>query len=258
LPTSSALRPFAEDPAAWGELDPAFGFERVLTGGYCLLFGPDAGFTQVSRLRLDPDDVAETLHEVRGEVAQRDRRRVTWNIGSSATPADLVDRLTAHGLVGDDHLAALVVESPPPAPPEGVEARRVRDLEEFELAEAIAATVFGDGDVEDGADARFERERAGHGPRTYVAFVDGLPVGSARMFVQDGDPAGVLVGGAVLPGARGRGAYRGLVRARWDDAVALGFGALCVQAGPLSRPILERLGFEKVAEVEVLLDPATC
>jgi hypothetical protein len=262
LRTSSALRAFAEDPAAWGDLDPRSGLERVLTDRYCILFG-DGAFTQVSRLRLDPDDVAAVLHEVRGEIARHGGRRATWNVGSSATPSDLVDRLVTHGLVADDHQAAHVAVDEPPAPPPRVEARRVRDVEELELAEAIAARVFRDGEPDhgesgDGAAERFARERDDRAPRTYLAFVDGLPVGAARMFVQQGDPAGVLIAGAVLPHARGRGAYRALVRARWDDAVAAGFDALCVQAGRMSRPILERVGFRCVAEIEVLEDPATC
>ena len=56
-----------------------------------------------------------------------------------------------------------------------------------------------------------------------------------------------------LPRARGRGAYRALLRARWDDAVALGTPALITQGGSMSRPILERLGFERVGEVHMLL-----
>jgi hypothetical protein len=58
----------------------------------------------------------------------------------------------------------------------------------------------------------------------------------------------------VLERARGRGAYRALVRARWDDAAERGTPALIVHAGRMSRPILERLGFQAVAEIDVLED----
>jgi hypothetical protein len=54
--------------------------------------------------------------------------------------------------------------------------------------------------------------------------------------------------------ARGCGVYRALVRARWDEAVARGTPALVVQAGQMSRPILERLGFETICEVHAFLD----
>ena len=53
---------------------------------------------------------------------------------------------------------------------------------------------------------------------------------------------------------RGRGIYRALVRARWDDAVACGTPALTVLAGRLSGPILEKLGFEVVGWQDCLLD----
>ena len=88
--------------------------------------------------------------------------------------------------------------------------------------------------------------------------IDGVAIGAARALVEDGLPAVMLLSGGVLAESRGRGAYRALVRARWDDAVASGFDALCVHARQTSRPILERLGFELVAEHEILGDPATC
>jgi predicted N-acetyltransferase YhbS len=78
------------------------------------------------------------------------------------------------------------------------------------------------------------------------------------MLLDPGTPGGLLIGGGVRPDARGRGVYRALVRARWEDAVTEGYEGVCVQARATSRPILERLGFECVAEHEILADPATC
>jgi hypothetical protein len=64
-----------------------------------------------------------------------------------------------------------------------------------------------------------------------------------------------LMGGTVLPEARGRGVYRALVRARWNYAVARGTPLLVTQAGPMSAPILGRLGFETHGELRLLDDP---
>jgi predicted acetyltransferase len=64
----------------------------------------------------------------------------------------------------------------------------------------------------------------------------------------------VLNAGSTLPDHRGRGAYRALVRARWDDADAAGTPVLVTQAGELSRPILERLGFRQICTVLALVD----
>ena len=63
-----------------------------------------------------------------------------------------------------------------------------------------------------------------------------------------------LFGAAVLPEARGRGAYRALVRARWEDAAARGTPVLVTQAGRMSAPILLRAGFEEVARIHILID----
>jgi hypothetical protein len=45
-----------------------------------------------------------------------------------------------------------------------------------------------------------------------------------------------------------------LLRARWDEAAARGTPALITQGGSMSRPILERLGFEAVGHVHMLVD----
>jgi predicted GNAT superfamily acetyltransferase len=58
----------------------------------------------------------------------------------------------------------------------------------------------------------------------------------------------------VAKAARGRGVYRALVRARWDVAVARGTPALVVQAGTMSQPILERLGFRTVCTIRLFVD----
>jgi hypothetical protein len=257
------LRRFAEDPPAWGDIDPCSGLERVLTDRYCLLFGPSRTSTLVCRLRLDPEEVPEAIHEVREEIARREHRQATWRIGTSATPVDLVDRLAAHGFVPSEvpglepHLTSMVLTEEPPAG-DDVEVRRVASPNELALASSISATTLGEEHEEEDWDAEFAAEQAGNRPRAYLAFVDGAAVGAARALVEDGLPAVMLISGGVLVEARGRGAYRALVRARWEDAVAAGQPALVVHAGAMSRPILERVGFQVAAEQEVLLDPVTC
>jgi GNAT superfamily N-acetyltransferase len=266
---SEEVRRYAEDPAAWADdPPPESGLRRTLTDRYCVLLGPVPSFTSISRLRVDPDEVAETLAEVRSIVTQAGHTEAIWWVGASATPADLADRLQAHGLRPangghwEPHATAMVLsEEPPPAPPEVV-ARRVESLEEFRLADRISGRAFEVPEAEQDewdaiAEERFAAERADHSPRTYLGFVDGEPVAVARGLVEPDAPAVLLIGGGVLPEARGRGLYRALVRARWDEAVASGKPALVTQAGAMSRPILERLGFEPVAEIEILLDPHT-
>jgi GNAT superfamily N-acetyltransferase len=86
----------------------------------------------------------------------------------------------------------------------------------------------------------------------FIALADGEVVGAAQMLA--GRTAVFLMGGAVREESRGRGAYRALVRARWDAAVERGTPALTVGAGSMSAPVLEGLGFETVGWSDVLED----
>ena len=256
-----AVAAFAEDPPAAGP-DPApeSGFRRILDDRFCVfLTGTSAS---VSRLRLAEDEVEAAVAEVRRLTADAPRP-VSWWIGESARPADLAERLVALGLEPataaswEPVATAMATVTPPPEPETAVVARRVRSYDEFALAGELGWETFDvPADERERSRAllpeRWPAERAGLGPAVYLAWLDGEPVGVARAHpYPDGS---LLLGGAVRPDARGRGAYRALVRARWDDAVARGAPALAAIAGAMSRPILERLGFEPVSRIDIFLD----
>jgi len=140
----------------------------------------------------------------------------------------------------------VLTEPPQHAAPAGVEVRRITTPEEALVAAEIAAVAFG---MPEPVPAPVDPE--GRSVR-YLAYVDGEPVAQATaQFTEHGVS---LFGGATLPAARGRGAYRALVAARWEDAVARGTPVLVTQAGAQSRPILARLGFRVVCEIRVLVD----
>jgi hypothetical protein len=208
------------------------------------------------RLRLSPETIDSTLDEVHGLLRRRGRSACTWEVGSSATPADLTEQLRARGLVDerDPHVVGMVLTEPPPAQVDGIQAREVVSFEEFQAAQRVAEEAFGGGVAmgDDQLRARYEEKLATGSWKTFVALMDGEIVASASSTYVEG--AVTLNGGAVLAHARGRGAYRALVAARWNDAVERGTPALVTQAGAMSKPILERLGFRSVTEITILLD----
>ena len=227
---------------------------------FTLLLGPFPSFTSVMRLRLRPDDVEDTVGEVRHLIEVHRHTQPTWWIGSSAMPKGLTARLLGLGFAPRDQAgweprctSMALVDEPPVA--EGAQGRRVENFEEYLLSLEVGWDAFGSPEEdreERRAVAKQEWESRGEQIMSYLAFVDGRPVASALAVA--GDAGLLMIGGGTLPDARGRGAYRALVRARWDDAVDRGTPALVTQAGAMSRPILERLGFVAVAEVDVLLD----
>ncbi len=83
----------------------------------------------------------------------------------------------------------------------------------------------------------------------YVAYADGAPVAAGRLEMAPGKAFAGLYGGGTAPAHRGRGIYRALVAARAAEARSRGYRYLTVDARETSRPILERLGFKRLATV---------
>jgi GNAT superfamily N-acetyltransferase len=247
------VREPAEYPNSFGPLGP--GDERIETDRFTLCLGAGRRWNTVQRQRFRPDEVDDVLEEVRSLLRARGRDRTQWEIGSAAEPPDLVELLLERGLVRDKepYAVALVLTSePPPGPPEIV-ARRVETFDEFAAANAVQAEAFGMAEDEIAENRALLPQRWRDTPNLmHAAWLDGVLVSAGTCAPT---PHGFLLyGGATLERARGRGAYRALLRARWDEAAARGTPALMTQGGVMSRPILERLGFEPVGHVHMLVD----
>ncbi|MBA3874758.1 MAG: GNAT family N-acetyltransferase, partial [Anaerolineae bacterium] len=80
----------------------------------------------------------------------------------------------------------------------------------------------------------------------YGAYVDNVPVASARIAYPMNSQFAGLWGGGTLEGYRGRGIYTALVAARVQEAIRRGRRFLTIDASPMSRPIVEKLGFVKI------------
>lgn len=95
---------------------------------------------------------------------------------------------------------------------------------------------------------RLARQTAAAPEQVDVVVVEewGEPVAVGWSWYQPDSPFATLWGGATVPRARGRGHYHALLAARLDEAAARGRRLASVDAGPMSRPILEAIGFETV------------
>jgi hypothetical protein len=245
------LREIAEYPNAFGPLGP--GDERVETDRFTLWMGAARTWNTVQRQRFEADRVDEVLAEVRALLRARGRHRTQWEVGSAAQPPGLVDLLLARGLVPDRDASAvaLVLTAAPPDP--GLVARRVETFEEYAAAVAVQEAAFETPPAEAAEHRAQLADRWRESPNVmHAVWIDGRIVCAGTSAPT---PHGLLLyGGATHPGARGRGAYRALVRARWDEAVARRTPVLITQGGSMSRPILVRLGFQRVGHVHSLVD----
>jgi hypothetical protein len=215
---------------------------------------------QANRVRLGSGDIERSVAEVRRWFGRAGRERFSWAAGRHATPADLATRLERTGArpADDSPLAVMVlVEEPPEVP--GIEVRPVQTFEEFQNQLEIRFEAFAFSESERRAiQARGEkpwRDFLATGNSIHVAFVDGEPAAAAVIGYTTRGLA-LLIGGGTRERFRGRGAYRALVRSRWEEAARRGVQDVVVHAGPMSRPILERVGFRTVSQIDLLEDDA--
>ncbi len=257
---SSLPERLAESLNAYMPLGPTD--ERIETPEYVVWLGSDKhhpAFTVVQRLQIAPDRVDAVVAEIRALLADRGRAASTWEVGPSATPANLVERLHALGFMPfeEPFATGMLLRRPLDAMATEVVARRAETVDEYVLAYQILNRVFGERtETADEREARAARDHARHAAgagSVHLGFLDGSAVAAASSMFVDG--AVVLAGGATLPDARGKGAYRALVRSRYEEAVARGTPTLVIQAGQMSRPILEKVGFEAVARIDILVPP---
>ena len=156
---------------------------------------------------------------------------VEWKYYSHDGP-ELREKLLAAGLEPDDEETVVVAEAASiPPPPADLELR-----EDPEAFMELAVKVFG----------RDQGSIIPDDAVAVVAFVDGQPVSSGRVDLDPDVEFAGLFGGVTLPEYRGRGLYRATVARRAEIAREAGYRFLYVDALPTSRPILERIGFEKL------------
>ena len=173
-----------------------------------------------------------------------------WKHFGHDAPADLLARLLAAGFVAEEAEALMVLDLH--APPgwldhDGGPDVQALGIEGWDDVARVLVAVWPH--LADEFVPRFRREieAAPERVRLFVAYSGEAPVAAA--WTVDGGPASPflgLFGGATLPEHRGRGLYRALVAARARFAWARGKRFLTVDAGPMSAPILARLGFVRL------------
>jgi GNAT superfamily N-acetyltransferase len=175
------------------------------------------------------------------------RQGFEWKHFGHDAPADLLERLLAAGFVAEETEALMGLDlddAPAGLERDGDHDVRSMGLEGWDDVVQVLVAVWPH--LAEGFVPRFraEIEAAPERVRLFVAYLDGAP--AAAGWTLDGgagSPFLGLFGGATLAEHRGRGLYRALVAARARFARALGTRWLTVDAGPMSAPILERLGF---------------
>jgi len=172
----------------------------------------------------------------------------SWVVFDHDTPANLKDRLLAHGFLAEEPEAILILDiedlSQDLEKLINFDVQRIIDTDKIDDVLTIRQQVW---QSDYSSMAQSLTKRLIDAPESlgiYVAYVDGKPVSTAQIsFFQNGHFAG-LVQAATLPDFRGRGLYTALVATRIQEAKRRGIRFVDADASPKSRPILEKIGFQ--------------
>ena len=171
-----------------------------------------------------------------------------WKTYDHDTPPDLKARLAAHGLQAGEAEALMVIDLQhcPPAllQPVTVDVRRVTTAVQFQDIAAIQEQVWG---VSFAWIATQLKENATLHPdywSIYIIYVNNKPACAAWASFPNGNPFAGLWGGATVEKYRKMGLYTAVVATRTQEAIRRGYRFLTVDASQMSRPILEKHGFQ--------------
>lgn len=225
------------------------------------LFGTEYGFVTYTSLdglegeALD-DLIARTIAYFRDSTSAIE---FEWKTRGHDLPADLTERLIAHGFEAQEVETVMIGEVSMLAEdrelPEGVTLRRIGfDADGNALSSASVTTdvqrmldmqdsVFGRPSHQDAAEYAASLLEHPLLKEAWIAEADGLVICTGRLELVPGTDFAGLWGGATLGSWRGKGIYRALTAARARSAQAKGVLYLNSDSTEYSRPILERSGF---------------
>ena len=183
-----------------------------------------------------------------------------WKYYSYDLPADLPERLRAHGLVPDEVEALMIATISDMdlqvAPPSGVDVVQVVDEAGIDALVQVHDQAFGGDHSAMGRSILADMSNRPGSGEAFVAYAGATPVSAGRVSFHVGTDFAGLWGGGTIPAWRGRGIFRSLVSHRAARAAAGGFRYLQVDASADSRPILQRLGFVEMAKTIPFTMPA--
>ncbi|MCX6033246.1 MAG: GNAT family N-acetyltransferase [Chloroflexi bacterium] len=207
-----------------------------------------AGGSFVLHSRLDETTAAVAIEE---QIAYFERLGCDfeWKHYDHDTPADLLQRLADRGFEIEEAEAVCVLDlADAPAfywqPVAAHDIRRITDSAQLADVAAVHDAVWPENAGPLAQLLAQEMAHDGEAIYIYVAYADGAPVCSAWIRFHTGTQFASLWGGSTLPAYRKRGIYSAMLAVRAQEARRRGFRFLTIDASPMSRPIVEKHGFQ--------------
>jgi GNAT superfamily N-acetyltransferase len=174
-----------------------------------------------------------------------------WKLYDYDQPPDLKERLRAYGFVVEEAEAIMVLDLEDAShilrQPVPRNVQRIVNPETLEDVQTVKQQVW---DEDASGVVNYLRDALSNYPEqmsVYVAYIDAQPASAAWIYFPKHSQFASLWGGATISAFRKRGLYTALLAVRAQEAKARQVRYLTVDASPMSRPILEKFGFEMIA-----------
>lgn len=174
-----------------------------------------------------------------------------WKLYDYDRPSDLKEQLGAYGFIVEEEEAIMVLDLED-APeilwqPVRHPIQRITDPEKLSDVLMVEQQVWDEdfsslGNFLGDALRRYPEQMS-----VYVAYVDAQPASAAWTYFPKHSQFASLWGGSTVSGFRKQGLYTALLAVRAQEARDRQVRYLTVDASPMSRPILEKFGFEMIA-----------
>ncbi|MRS02783.1 N-acetyltransferase [bacterium] len=175
----------------------------------------------------------------------------SWKVYGYDQPADLLSRLISYRFTPDppDALMVLDLKTAPPilTSPHMVDMLQT-DVAHLDDVVKIMEQVWG-------GSFNWIYDRLGSHLAIdgylsiYTVYANDQPACTGWTYFHPGSEFASLWGGSTIPSQRGKGLYTALLAARAKEALERGIKYLAVDAGEMSRPILDRYGFTKLTNI---------
>ena len=199
---------------------------------------------------------AEADAEIAAQLRYFTERNLPWDwkVYAHDTPADMPQRLAAHGFVPEDPDAVMCLDldhapaallAPPRAAAVSADLHPITTRAQLADVVTVMEAVWG-------GNFNWVYDRLGSHLEIpgyleiYAAYVDGQPASAAWIYFPPNTVFAGLWGGSTLSAYRSRGLYTALLAQRVQSARRRGYRYLTIDASPMSRPIVAKHGFEQL------------
>jgi GNAT superfamily N-acetyltransferase len=223
------------------------GARREALPGLVRYLRPAPAMNYISYSQLDEAVLDRVIEEQIAFFSPMDQP-FSWHVHAHDKPEGLKERLLLHGFGDDEDPDAvmglnLAEASPDLLKPVTSTVRRLHRREQLEDVAKVEARVWG-------GDFDWLVERLGPHLEipdylsVYVAYAGGRAAAAGWVYFYPSSQFAALYGGATLAELRGRGLYTAILSARLQEALRRDYRYLVTGASPMSRPILEKNGFQ--------------